>query len=116
MPVPISDRLFLDYLQCKNKASLKLSGKSCVKSDFEIFQDENHAEYCQRARERLLTTGDSRAISTVNSSFKEIIKQKISVAVCISISNDKHSLILDAAELSSQSSPRKPVYNPPSKQ
>jgi len=107
----ISDRLFLDYLQCKHKAFLKLSGESGVKSDFEKFQDENHAEYCLRARERLLTTGDSTAISTVNSSFKEIKKQNISVAVGISISND-HSLILDAAELSSQSSPRKPVYNP----
>ncbi|MBI4684891.1 MAG: TM0106 family RecB-like putative nuclease [Nitrospirae bacterium] len=60
----------------------------------------------------LLITGGSTAISTVNSSFKEIKKQNLSVAVGISISNDKHSLILDAAELASQSSPRKPVYNP----
>ncbi len=112
MPVPISDKLFIDYLQCKHKAFLKLSGKSGVKSDFEKFQDENHAEYCQRARELFLITGGSTTISTVNSSFKEIKKQNLSVAVGISISNDKHSLILDAAEMASQSSPRKPVYNP----
>lgn len=108
----ISDRLFLHYLQCHHKAFLKLSGKRGVKSEFEIFQDENYAKYCKRARERLLITGGSTAISTVNSSFKEIKKQNLSVAVGISISNDKHSLILDAAELASQSSPRKPVYNP----
>ncbi|MBI4849936.1 MAG: TM0106 family RecB-like putative nuclease [Nitrospirae bacterium] len=48
----------------------------------------------------------------VNSTFKEIKKQTLSVAVGISISNDKYSLILDAAELSSQSSTRKLLYNP----
>ena len=112
MPVPISDKLFIDYLQCKHKAFLKLSGKGGVKSDFEKFQDENHAEYCQRVRESLLKNGSCTTISTVNRSFKEIKKQNLSVAVGISISNDKHSLILDAAELASHSSSRKPVYNP----
>ena len=108
----IYDRLFLDYLQCKYKSFLKLSGKIGVKSDFEKYQDENHAEYCQRARERLSIAGGNTLLTAVNSTFKEIKKQNLSVAVGIPISNDKHSLILDAAELASQSSPRKPVFNP----
>lgn len=108
----ISDRLFLDYLQCKHKAFLKLSGKIGVKSDFEKYQDENHAEYCRRARERLSLADGNTLPPAVNSSFKEIKKQNPSVAAGISISNDKHSLILDAAELASKSSPRKSVYNP----
>lgn len=112
MPVPISDRLFLDYLQCKHKAFLKLSGESGVKSYFEKFQDENHAEYCQRARERLSIASGTTSTSAGNCTFKEIKKQNLSVAVGISISNDRYSLILDAAELATQSSPRKTVYNP----
>jgi hypothetical protein len=40
MSAPISDRLFLDYLLCKYKAYLRLSGKSGIKSDFEKFQNE----------------------------------------------------------------------------
>ncbi|RJO61759.1 TM0106 family RecB-like putative nuclease [candidate division WS5 bacterium] len=112
MPVPISDWLFGDYLKCKYKAFRKLSGESRVKSDFEKYQDENHAEYCQRARVRLLIAGGGTTPHAVNSTFKEIKKQTISVAVGISISNDKYSLILNAAELASQSSPGKPLYNP----
>jgi len=112
MPIPISDRLFLDYFQCKYKAFLKLSRKSGVKSDFEKFQDETHAEYCRRARERLSIADSNTLPSAVNSTFEEIKKQTLSVAVGISISNDKYSLILDAAELASQSTPRKPLYNP----
>jgi len=65
----ISDKLFLDYLQCKYKAFLNLSGKSGVKSDFETFQDETHVEYCQRARERLSIAGGSISPPAVNSTF-----------------------------------------------
>lgn len=112
MPNPISNRIFVDYLQCKHKAFLKLSGKSGVKSDFEKFHDKNYAEYCRRARERFLIVDGNKTPPEVNSTFKEIKKQNLSVAVGISISNDKYSLILDAAELASKSSPRNPVYNP----
>jgi predicted RecB family nuclease len=112
MRAPITDWLLRDYLNCKHKAFLKLSGESGVKSDFEKYQDENHAEYCQRARESLLMAGGGTPPPSVNRTFKEIKKQTLSVAVGISISNDKYSLILDAAELATQSSPRKPVYNP----
>jgi predicted RecB family nuclease len=112
MPVPISDRLFWDYLNCKYKAFRKLSGESCLKSDFEKYQDENHAEYCQRARESLFIAGAGTTPPAVNSTFKEINKQTLSVAVGISILNNKYSLILDAAELATQSSSRNPVYNP----
>jgi len=112
MRVPISDRLFRDYLQCKHKTFLKLSGENGVKSDFAKIQDENHEEYCQRAREHLSTACGSTSRPSVNSTFAEIIKQNLSVAVSISISTNKYSLILDAVELASQSSFRRPVYNP----
>jgi predicted RecB family nuclease len=112
MSVPISDRLFLDYLQCKYKAYLKLLGKSGVKSDFEKFQDEKHVEYRQRAREHRLITGRSTPPPEVNCTFKDVQKRNLSIAIDISISNDKNSLILDAAELALQSTLRKPIYNP----
>ena len=112
MSVPISDSLFLDYLQCEYKAYLKLSGGSGVRGDFEKFQDKKNAEYRQQAREHLLTTGPTTAPSEVNSTFKDVKMQKLSVAINILISNHKYSMILDAAELALQSLPRKPVYNP----
>ena len=112
MSVPISDSLFLDYLQCEYKAYLKLSGESGVSSDFEKFQNKINAEYRQQAWEHLLTTGRTTAPPEVNSTFKDVKMQKLSVAINISISNDKYSMILDAAELASQSLPRKPFYNP----
>jgi len=112
MSVPISDRLFIDYLQCEYKAYLKLSGKTGVRTDFEKFQDKNQAEYRQRAREHLLITGRSTAPPAVNSTFKDVKIQRLSVAIDISISNDKYSLIIDAAELVLQPPLRKPVYNP----
>ena len=101
MSVPISDSLFLDYLQCEYKAYLKLSGGSGVRGDFEKFQDKKNAEYRQQAREHFLTTGPTTAPSEVNSAFKDVKMQKLSVAINISISNHKYSMILDAAELAS---------------
>jgi predicted RecB family nuclease len=112
MPIPISDRLFLDYLQCKHKAFLKLSGKSGVKSDFEKFEEESNAKYRQCAREHLLINGSSTALPAGNSTFKEIRKQNFQVAIDIPISNEKYTVNIDAIELAGQFSPRKPVYNP----
>jgi len=112
MSVPISDSLFLDYLQCKYKAYLKLLGESGGRGDFEKFQDKKTAEYRQQAREHLLTTRRTTSPLEVNSTFKDIKMQKLSVAINISISNDKYSLILDAAELASESHLRKPFYKP----
>jgi len=112
MPIPISDSLFIDYLRCKYKAYLKFSEKSGVKSDFEIYQDDKHAEYRQRAREHLLRAERNTEPFILTGTFKDVKKQNISIATAISISNDKNSLILDAVELASQSSPRKPVYHP----
>ena len=112
MPIPISDRLFIDYLRCKYKAYLKFSGKSGVKSDFEIYQDDKTAEYRQRAREHLLRAECNAEPFILTGTFKDVKKQNLSVATAISISNDKNSLILDAMELPSQSFPRKPAYYP----
>ncbi|MBE0428162.1 MAG: hypothetical protein IBX72_16200 [Nitrospirae bacterium] len=109
MSVPISDRLFIDYFQCEYKAYLKLSGRTGIRTDFEKFQDKNQAEYRQRAREHLLITGRSAASPRVNSTFKDVKIQKLSVAIDISISNDKYSLIIDAAELVLQPPHRKLV-------
>ena len=112
MPVPISDRLFMDYLQCKYKAYLKFSGKIGVKSDFEIYQDDKNADYRQRAREHLLRAERNTKSFILTGTIEDVKKQNLSVATAISISNDKHSLILDAIEWAFQSSPRKPAYHP----
>ena len=112
MPIPISDRLFIDYLRCRYKAYLKFSGKIGVKSDLEIYQDDRNAEYRNRAREHLLRLERNTEPFILTTTFKDVKKQNLSVATAISISNDKNSLILDAIELASQSSPRKPAYYP----
>ncbi len=111
MQIRISGKLFLDFLQCKQKAFLKLTGKNGVKTDFDKYQDENIVEYFKLARDRIIT-GDNAAISTANRSFKEIREHHISAAFGISILNDKHSIMLDAAELALQSTRLKPVYSP----
>ena len=87
-------------------------GKVALEAISRSFKIKKIAEYRQQAREHLLTTGRSTAPREVNSTFKDVKMQKLSVAINISISNDKYSLVLDAAELASQSLPRKPVYNP----
>lgn len=112
MPIPISDRLFIDYIRCKYKAYLKFSGESGVKGDLEIYQDDKHAEYRQRAREHLLRAERNTEPFILTGTFKDVKKQNLSIATAISISNNKNSLILDAVELASQSSPHKPVYHP----
>lgn len=112
MSVPISDRLFLDYLQCKYKAYLKLSGKSGIKSDFEAFQDEKLIAYRCRAGEEFLKRNQIIAPTEANRQFKDIEKHNLIVAANVSIVNDRHDLILDAVELQSQSSAEKPVYQP----
>jgi len=112
MPIQISDRLFIDYLRCRYKAYLKFSGKIGVKSDFEIYQDDRNAEYRNRAREHLLRLERNTEPLILTTTFKDVKKQNLSFATAISISNDKNSLILDAIELASQSSPRKPAYYP----
>ena len=111
MQIQISERLFLDFLQCKLKAFLNFSGRSGVKTEFDEFRDENYAEYCKRARKCLLNC-DAAAISHAIASFKEMRKLYISVEAGVKICNDRHSLILDTAELASQSTSLNPVYNP----
>lgn len=113
MSVPISDRLFLDYLQCKYKAYLKLSGKSGIKSDFETFQDEKLIAYRCRVGEQFLKRNQIIIAPTeANRQFKDIKKHNPIVATNVSIVNDRHDLILDAVEIQSQSSAEKPVYQP----
>jgi len=53
MSVLISDKLFLDYLQCKYKAYLKFSGKNGVNDEYDKFLDNQNASYLRRAREPL---------------------------------------------------------------
>ena len=79
MPIPISDRLFIDYLRCKYKAYLKFSGKSGVKSDFEMYQDDKHAEYRQRARELRAERNTEPFILT--GTFKDVKKQNLFIAI-----------------------------------
>lgn len=50
MSGPISDKTFLDYLQCKYKAYLKLSGKSGTKGDYEKYLDDQADIYRRSAR------------------------------------------------------------------
>ncbi len=113
MSAPISYRLFLDYLQCRYKAYLKLSGKSGIKHDFEKFQDEKLIAYRLRAREHFLQRNQIIAPPEAISQFKDIKKYKPVVAASVSIVNERHALIIDAVEISSsQSSAEKPIYQP----
>jgi hypothetical protein len=50
MKSPISDGLFIDYLQCKHKAYLKQTGKIGIKNDWVKYQESRNDNYRQRAR------------------------------------------------------------------
>jgi len=112
MSVPISDKLFLNYLQCKYKAYLKLAGKCGVKGNYEIFLDDKSSSYRRYAREHFQQIDQIIPLSETITTFKDVKKQKPSVATDVSIANDRRDLILDAVELVSTSSSQKPAYHP----
>jgi predicted RecB family nuclease len=112
LSVPISDKLFLNYLHCKYKAYLMLSGKSGIKGDYEKFQDDQVESYRLRVREHFQQTNQIIPLAEAISTFKYLRKQKSGVATNVSIVNDRYDLILDAAELTSQAPSQKPVYHP----
>jgi hypothetical protein len=108
MSVPISDRLFLNYLQCKYKAYLKLTGKSGVKGDYEKFLDDQSSSYRRCAREHFQQSNQIIPLPEATTTFKNVQKQKPAVATDVSIANDRHDLILDGVELASTSTHQKP--------
>ena len=112
LAVPISDKLFLNYLQCKYKAYLKLSGKTGIKGDYEKIIEGQNASYQSCAREHFQQCNQIISPPEASSRFKDIKKQKLSVATDISIVNDRHNLVLDAVELASLSAAQKQVYHP----
>jgi predicted RecB family nuclease len=112
MTVPISDRLFVAYLQCKYKAYLKLAGKSGIKGDYEIFLVNKNTSYRRWAREHFQQMHQIISSPEATKKFRDIKNQKIAVATDVSIANDRHDLIIDAIELASLSSFQKPVYHP----
>jgi len=112
MKSPISDGLFLDYLQCKHKAYLKQTGKIGVKHDWEKYQESRDEKYRQRARAYFEQNHQMVPNPPANMAFVEIRKQKLSAATDISINNDNYNLTLDAIEIPSQSSSRSPIYDP----
>ncbi len=112
MTVPISDRLFVAYLQCKYKAYLKLAGKSGIKGDCENSLDNENAAYRRCAREHFLQMHQIISYPEATATFKDIKNQKTAAATDVSIVNDRHDLIIDAIELASSSSSQKPVYHP----
>ena len=112
MSVPISDRLFLNYLQCKYKAYLKLAGKSGIKGEYEKFLDDQNVSYRHYARDHFQQNNQITPHPEATITFKDIKKQKQGVATNVSIANDRHDLTLDAVELAAISSSQQPVYNP----
>ena len=61
---PISNDLYRDFLNCKYKAFLKISGKCGQKSDYESLQAALLWDYRRQAEERLLRSLPSTEIST----------------------------------------------------
>jgi len=112
MKSPISDELFIDYLQCKHKAYLKQTDKIGIKHDWEKYQESRNDNYRQRARAFFQQNHKMQPNPPTTLAFVEIRKQKLSAATGISIINDNYNLTLDAIEISSQSSSRSPVYDP----
>ena len=58
MAAPISNDLFRDFLQCKYKAYLKISGKCGQKSDYEKLDIQLSEEYRRLATDHLLRSRD----------------------------------------------------------
>ena len=108
----ISDRLFLNYLQCKYKAYLKLLGKRGIKGDYEKFFDDQNASYRRCAREHFRQSNRIIPIPKATTTFNDIKKQRPAFATDVSIANDRLDLTLDAVELASTPSSQKPVYHP----
>lgn len=112
MSVPISDRLFLNYLQCKYKAYLKLAGKCGIKGEYEIFLDAQSSAYRRSAREHFQQINQIIPLPESIATFKDVKKQQPALATDVAIANDRHDLTLDAIKLAATSSSQKPVYNP----
>lgn len=76
MSVPISDRLFLNYLQCKYKAYLKLAGACGTKGEYEIFLDDQSSSYRRCAREHFQQSNQITPHPEATTTFKDFKKQK----------------------------------------
>ncbi len=112
MSVPISEKLFLYYLQCKYKAFLKRSGKNGVRSEYEQFIDYQNTSYRLCAREHFLQRNQINPQQEAIIAFKDIKKRKLNIATDVVIRNEKYDLIIDAIELVSTPSSQKPIYRP----
>ncbi len=112
MVYPISDKLFLNYLQCKYKAYLKLAGKNGIKSGYEQFLDDQNKAYRHSARKYFRQSNQIIHLSEATTTFNDIKEQKRAFAIDVSISNDRHDLILDGVILDATSSAKKTVYQP----
>ena len=62
MPIPISNDLFRDFLYCKYKAHLKISGKCGQKSDYEKLAIQLSDEYRRIATNHLLRSRSNTEI------------------------------------------------------
>ena len=71
MSIPISNELFRDFLNCKYKAYLKLSGKCGQKSDYESLDIQLSEEYRRLANDHLLK---SRSDTEICKSAPDLLK------------------------------------------
>jgi hypothetical protein len=72
MDISISNELFLDFLNCRYKVYLKLTGKFGNKTDFEKFQNKMLQSYQHRAREHLLKSYGMTVSSDTSCELSEV--------------------------------------------
>lgn len=64
MKVRITNKLFLDFVECKYKAYIKLTGKCGQKSEFEEFRNQQLQQYHAQARQHLLHAYRGKQVCT----------------------------------------------------
>ncbi len=109
---PISDKIFLNYLQCKYKAYLKFYDKTGIMSDYEKFSKEQNTSYRRSAREYFRQSIQTITLPKATTTFKDIKNRRLVAITDVSIVNERHDLTLDAIELESSLSLEKPAYRP----
>ena len=105
----VINKIFSDFLNCKYKAYLKLTGVVGQKSEYEQLQNRLSNEYRTHACTHFLSTNDISRIPLTDLPLSEFLELRPDVAINITADVLGFTLFLDAVTLNSSS---KPEYIP----
>lgn len=94
--ISISNELYVDFLNCKYKAYLKVTGVSGATSDYHELEATLKANYITRARRYLLESSSSTHVSHCPESLVQALNQKYHTITAARAIVDNLSVELDA--------------------